>query len=578
MIRKTLCTAVLLCSLASPAVAEITFHIEEPAEGSVRSGISLISGWAISDEGIVSVEAFINGESLGLLPYGSARGDVGAAFPDVPDSSDSGWAMKWAWSLSGEGEHTITVVVTEEGGATASKDVTFEVVRFESNFVSNPDDVLTAGAIVESPEDGRLAIRGAQVEGQVVDIELAWDTGSQQFLIDRILGDGEPAPNKAPTAEAGGNLSTVAGSRVTVTGSGHDSDGHIINHHWSQVDGPTVSLANPDQWSTSFTAPEQAGTVRLRLEVTDNDGMTDSDDVLVDVTAAPNKAPTVWAGSDLNVEIGSSVSITGSANDEDGEVVNWAWTRVAGSSVSLQDASSPTVRFTAPASEGYTRLRLRVTDDDGATDYDEVVVNFYDPTPVNQSPTADAGNDFQVDAGDSVTVTGGGSDPDGSIVNWSWSQVSGTAVSLSGASTQEVSFTAPDDATTIRLRLRVTDDDGATDTDDVSITVKAATPSTTTGGTLQSMLDDLNAARGQAQDCDGDGSKEKPALPPLVWSASLADIATQHSMDMAARGYFAHDTEGGPSMSERVWPYWNGSRIGENIAASSHDQTDAHVV
>ena len=93
MIRNTLCAAVLLCSLASPAAAEITFHIEEPAEGSVRSGISLISGWAISDVGIVTVEAFINGESLGLLPYGSARGDVGAAFPDVPGSSDSGWAM-----------------------------------------------------------------------------------------------------------------------------------------------------------------------------------------------------------------------------------------------------------------------------------------------------------------------------------------------------------------------------------------------------------------------------------------------------------------------------------------------------
>lgn len=578
MIRNTLFTALLLCAFATPAAAEITFTIEEPADGSVRSGISLISGWAVSDEGIVSVEAFIDGESLGLLPYGSPRGDVGAAFPNVPGSENSGWAMKWAWSLSGAGEHTLTVVVTEEGGATASKDVTFEVVRFDSDFVANPDDVLTAGASVESPVDGRLVISGARVEGQDVDIELAWDTGSQQFLIDRIVGDGEAKTNQAPTAEAGGNLTTETGKVVTVTGSGHDADGHIVSHYWNQVSGPAVTLDNPDQWATSFTAPGQAGTVRLRLQVTDDDGVSDTDDVLVDVIEPPNKAPTVWAGSDRNVDIGSSVSVTGNANDEDGEIVSWSWTRVAGSTVTLQDASTPTVRFTAPASEGYTRLRVRVTDDDGASDVDEVVINFVDPTPVNQSPTANAGSDFQVDAGDSVTVTGGGSDADGSIVGWSWSQISGTVVSLSGASSQEVSFTAPDEATTIRLRLRVTDDDGASDTDDVSITVRAPTPSTTTGGTLQSMLDDLNEARGQAQDCDGDGTNEKPAQPPLAWSASLADIATQHSMDMAARGYFAHDTEGGPTMSQRVWPYWDGNRIGENIAASSHDRTDAYIV
>ena len=101
MIRKHLLAAILLSAVASPAAAEITFNIEEPAEGSVRSGIGLISGWAVSDVGIESVEAFINGESLGLVPYGSPRGDVGAAFPNIPGSDESGWAMKWGYSLSG---------------------------------------------------------------------------------------------------------------------------------------------------------------------------------------------------------------------------------------------------------------------------------------------------------------------------------------------------------------------------------------------------------------------------------------------------------------------------------------------
>ena len=42
------------------------------------------------------------------------------------------------------------VVVTEEGGATASQSVTFEVVGFASEFISDPESVRTTGATVSS--------------------------------------------------------------------------------------------------------------------------------------------------------------------------------------------------------------------------------------------------------------------------------------------------------------------------------------------------------------------------------------------------------------------------------------------
>ena len=99
-----------------PSASGCRLREMKPAPDSTRSGIGLISGWALSDRGVVSVEAFINGVSLGFLPYGSARGDVAAVFPDIPGSTNSGWSMKWAFSISGEGEHTLRVVVTEEGG------------------------------------------------------------------------------------------------------------------------------------------------------------------------------------------------------------------------------------------------------------------------------------------------------------------------------------------------------------------------------------------------------------------------------------------------------------------------------
>ena len=575
MIRKYLLTAAMLCAVASPAAAEITFHIESPAEGSVRSGIGLISGWAISDLGVESVEAFINGQSIGIVPFGSRRGDVRRAFPDIPGSGNSGWAMKWNFSLAEEGEQTVTVVVTEVGGAQASKTVTFEISRFDSEFITDPHDVETAGAVINSPENGRLVISGARIEGRDVDIELAWNTGAQQFLIDRITYDGEPKPQQAPSAQAGEDLAVPPGSEVTLTGSASDPDGYISDHRWVQLSGPAVALFNSNYWTVTFTAPQEPGPVRLRLEVTDNDGLKASDDVTIEVTEPANQAPNVWAGNDQTVDTGESVSVTGSAHDTDGTIVSWSWARVAGAAVALQNANSQTVRFTAPSTEGYTRLRLTVTDDDGATDSDDVVINFRKPVPVNQAPTANAGSDRNVDAGDPVVITGSGSDPDGSIVSWSWSQVSGATVSLSGAGTQQVSFTAPNADTTIRLRLTVTDDGGASDSDDVLITVQSDDGGNATGETLQSMLDDLNAARGQGRYC---GDDWYDAQPPLLWSSSLADIAMQHSMDMAAKAYFDHTSADGTSMGSRVLPYWNGTRVGENIAASSVNRSDAFVV
>ena len=116
---RLLLAALLTTFCALDARGEITFAIGEPAEGAVKSGVGLISGWAVSDVGIVSVEAFIDGESLGPVPYGSQRGDVAAAFPDIPGALHSGCGMKWAYPLHGDGEHVLTVVVTEEGGGSA---------------------------------------------------------------------------------------------------------------------------------------------------------------------------------------------------------------------------------------------------------------------------------------------------------------------------------------------------------------------------------------------------------------------------------------------------------------------------
>ena len=79
---------VLLLALCSQAaLAEVHFAIGEPAEGSVKSGIGQVSGWAVSDREITSIEALIDGVS----PSDSRVPSVGSrALSVVSRASDRG--------------------------------------------------------------------------------------------------------------------------------------------------------------------------------------------------------------------------------------------------------------------------------------------------------------------------------------------------------------------------------------------------------------------------------------------------------------------------------------------------------
>jgi hypothetical protein len=106
----------------------------------------------------------------------------------------------------------------------------------------------------------------------------------------------------------------------------------------------------------------------------------------------------------------------------------------------------------------------------------EVMLGTYSPVVPNVPPTADAGSDqLLVDPGVTVNLTGTDSDSDGTVVTRAWTQVSGPAVMLTGAATANASFTAPytADGATLVFQYTATDDDGASASDTVTVTVDA---------------------------------------------------------------------------------------------------------
>ena len=104
--------------------------------------------------------------------------------------------------------------------------------------------------------------------------------------------------------------------------------------------------------------------------------------------------------------------------------------------------------------------RARFFDTAGAASPWSDIVMFETAPAANQAPTADAGPDRTARPGETVTLDGSGStDPDGTIVSYSWQQVSGTAVGLS-SNGANATFTAPEtdaDGEAFVFELTVTD-------------------------------------------------------------------------------------------------------------------------
>ncbi len=108
--------------------------------------------------------------------------------------------------------------------------------------------------------------------------------------------------NHPPMAFAGYNDIVLPNTTVYLRGSSEDPDRHPateMTYNWSLVEDvtetpgrsttrvpqgtPLITIASPTSRRTSFTAPAQAQTLRIRLTVTDPNGATDTDDVITQV-------------------------------------------------------------------------------------------------------------------------------------------------------------------------------------------------------------------------------------------------------------------------------------------------------
>jgi len=172
------------------------------------------------------------------------------------------------------------------------------------------------------------------------------------------------AGNLAPTADAGPGLTVIdedgsGDALVALDGTAsRDPDGTIVSFAWSEDGNPVATGASPDVTLSVGRHP-------LVLTVTDDEGATDSDAVIVAVDPVPNLAPTATILSPLDEDSfreGTEITFTGTALDpEEGELTgtHLIWTADdsrlgfgASFTVSNLGRGEHTIVLTATDSEG----------------------------------------------------------------------------------------------------------------------------------------------------------------------------------------------------------------------------------
>ncbi|ATB47884.1 peptidase M36 [Corallococcus macrosporus DSM 14697] len=250
------------------------------------------------------------------------------------------------------------------------------------------------------------------------------------------------APNQAPTADAGADVSTTSASNVSLSGSATDPEGDTLTYSWAQTSGPAVTLTGADTLTPTFVAPTVTEATTLVFELTVSDGeatATDSVTVTVNPGAPTNSPPTVNAGIDGTVAERAEYTLSGSASDADGDALTYLWTQVSGTPVAVRDYTTPTATFIAPEVTLDAPLVFRLTVSDGIASVNDTVTVTV--TNVNRAPiVSDTSVAF---ASGTVTVSASAIDPDGDAVSYTWEQSGGSTVAINGADTSSITFGVP---------------------------------------------------------------------------------------------------------------------------------------
>jgi hypothetical protein len=252
---------------------------------------------------------------------------------------------------------------------------------------------------------------------------------------------------------------------IFFNGSGEDSDGTVVAYEWtSSIDG---FLSDEEDFSITGLSD---GNHYISFGVQDNDGgWSDYDSTTLVVY--PNSLPLAVIDSiyPSPAEKGTTVFFNGTSSDSDGTVVAYLWESSIDGELSTEEDFT-----TTNLSIGNHTITFMVQDNDGAWSASlEGGGNVSIPGIslwIYASPVAIAGQDSTGTPGVPLQFSGAGTDEDGTIAKYEW-DFDGDGVFEWSSTENGLNTYIYNNEDTYTATLRVTDNDGFTDTDTVEVTI-----------------------------------------------------------------------------------------------------------
>jgi hypothetical protein len=248
----------------------------------------------------------------------------------------------------------VVATLTPEGGAGVSADLSGEGARWQGQVRGVRSG---EGTTVEATAFGADDAEVARV--QVSGVALARHRPGLVVLVPRAPSQGEPSANVAPYIDA-----VVASAPTVRVGTplelravaGDPNAGDAVTYAWRASAG---EFSEPTSASTKWTGTEEPGAVTFTLQVTDAQGAGATLEFVLGMASMAqsvdgwhvfNRAPALTelvAQPSSEASVDSPVALQGTAVDEDGDVLSYAWTNTCEGSFS--DAAAAQASFTPTA-------------------------------------------------------------------------------------------------------------------------------------------------------------------------------------------------------------------------------------